>query len=208
MAPDEFRAGLPAAPPELSESMSAVLADLDRLVMPGIAHRQSPRFFGYFPANAPLSGVLGNLVSAGLGVVGLSWQSDPAVTELEAVDTDWVRQMAGLSEARPLVVYVSARSHNSMDEAALLAGSGREGIRLVPFDDAGAMRPHALTERRSTATRLRRGEALSRSGAAYLTPAVLNGRWMVCVSVGAEPTERADVTALWEVKQKATGSPG
>ena len=60
---------------------------------------QSPRFFGYFPANAPLAGVLGDLVSTGLGVIGLTWQSGPAITELEEVVTDWVRQMVGLTEA-------------------------------------------------------------------------------------------------------------
>ena len=78
--------------------MEAVLADLDRVLMPGITHWQSPRFFGYFPANAPLAGVLGDLVSTGLGVVGLSWQSGPAVTEVEEVATDWVRRMVGLSD--------------------------------------------------------------------------------------------------------------
>ncbi len=63
--PGEVRARLPADPPERPEDMEAVLADLDRIVMPGITHWQSPRFFGYFPANAPLAGVLGDLVSTG-----------------------------------------------------------------------------------------------------------------------------------------------
>ena len=54
---------------------SDVLADLDRIVMPGMSHWQHPRFFGYFPANALLAGVLGDLASTGLGVLGLSWQS-------------------------------------------------------------------------------------------------------------------------------------
>ncbi|MBK1660962.1 pyridoxal phosphate-dependent decarboxylase family protein [Paracraurococcus ruber] len=182
VAPGEIRAQLPASPPDQPEDMQAVLADLDRIVMPGITHWQSPRFFGYFPANAPLAGVLGDLVSTGLGVIGLSWQSGPAVTELEEVVTDWVRQMVGLSpawsgviqdtaststlvallcarerstgyamargglqaEAAPLVVYVCAQSHSSVDKAALLAGFGRDQVRLVPFDDAYAMRADAL----------------------------------------------------------------
>ena len=99
VAPGEIKAKLPTAPPEKPEDLRAVLADLDRIVMPGISHWQSPRFFGYFPSNAPLAGVLGDLVSTGLGVIGLSWQSGPAVTELEEVATDWVRQMVGLSGA-------------------------------------------------------------------------------------------------------------
>jgi aromatic-L-amino-acid/L-tryptophan decarboxylase len=182
VAPGEVRSRLPADPPEQPESMEAVLADLDRIVMPGITHWQSPRFFGYFPANAPLAGVLGDLVSTGLGVVGLSWQSGPAVTEVEKVATDWVRRMVGLSEGwsgviqdtaststlvalvcarerttdygmarggmqsepAPLVVYACAHSHSSVDKAALLAGFGREAIRRVPFDAAYAMRADAL----------------------------------------------------------------
>ncbi len=99
VAPGAIKAKLPTAPPEPPEDMRVVLDDLDRIVMPGISHWQSPRFYGYFPANVPLAGVLGDLVSTGLGVIGLSWQSGPAVTEVEEVATDWVRQMVGLSGA-------------------------------------------------------------------------------------------------------------
>ncbi len=184
VAPGEIKARLPAAPPERPEDIQAVLADLDRIIMPGISHWQSPRFFGYFPSNAPLAGVLGDLLSTGLGVIGLSWPSGPAVTELEEVVTDWVRQMVGLSEAwsgviqdtaststlvamicareratdygmsrgglqgesRELLIYACAHSHSSVDKAALLAGFGRDQIRLVPFDHAFAMRADALAD--------------------------------------------------------------
>src|SRR5213075_1821389 len=76
-----------------------IVADLDRIVVPGLSHWQHPRFFGYFPCNGSLASVLGDYVSTGLGVVGLSWQSSPALTELEEVVTDWMRQMVGLSDA-------------------------------------------------------------------------------------------------------------
>ena len=45
-------------------------------------------------------------------------------------------------------------------------------------------------------------DRINRSGAAYLTPATLDGRWMVRVSVGALPTERGDVEALWAVMRR------
>ncbi len=185
MAPTEpgaVRALFPAEPPQAGEPFGRVVEDLQRLVMPGLSHWQHPRFFGYFPANALLSGVLGDLASTGLGVLGLSWQSSPALTELEEVVTDWMRQMLGLSDAWsgviqdtaststlvalicareqatgfalargglqaepwPLAVYVSAQSHSSVDKAALLAGWGRDTVRLVPCDAAHAMRPDAL----------------------------------------------------------------
>ena len=65
--------------------------------MPGLSHWQHPRFFGYFPSNGELSSVLGDYVSTGLGVLGLSWQSSPALSEVEEVVTDWMRRMTGLS---------------------------------------------------------------------------------------------------------------
>jgi aromatic-L-amino-acid decarboxylase len=95
--PGEVKAALPADPPDAPESFDAILADLDRVVMPGLSHWQSPRFFGYFPSNGELSSVLGDYVSTGLGVLGLSWQSSPALSEVEEVVTDWMRRMTGLS---------------------------------------------------------------------------------------------------------------
>ena len=44
---------------------------------------------------------------------------------------------------------------------------------------------------------------LNQSGAAYLTPAMLDGRWMVRVSIGAEQTERAHVRELWQLLRDA-----
>lgn len=97
--PGEVKAQLPATPPQEGESFDRILSDLDRFIVPGLSHFQSPRFFGYFPANSMLSSVLGDYLSTGLGALGLSWQSAPALTEVEEVMTDWLRQMLGLSEA-------------------------------------------------------------------------------------------------------------
>lgn len=182
--PGEIKKQLPREPPRSPESFDAIVADLDAIIVPGLSHWQHPRFFGYFPSNGSLSSVLGDYVSTGLGVLGLAWQSSPALTELEEVVTDWMRQMLGLSsewsgviedtaststlvalmcarekttdyslgrgglqdEPRPLVVYTSAHSHSSVDKAALLAGFGRHNVRLVPQDNDYAMRPDALDE--------------------------------------------------------------
>ncbi len=97
--PGEIRARLPPAPPERAEPVAAVLDELESIIMPGLTHWQSPRFFGFFPANSALASVLGDLASSGLGVLGLSWQASPALTELEEVMTDWLRQLLGLSDA-------------------------------------------------------------------------------------------------------------
>jgi aromatic-L-amino-acid decarboxylase len=96
VSPGEVRATLPAQPPEQGEPFSAVLADLERVVLPGTTHWQHPGFFGYFPANTSGPSVLGDLVSAGLGVQGMSWVTSPAATELEQHVMDWFADLLGL----------------------------------------------------------------------------------------------------------------
>ena len=98
-APGEVKNLLPPSPPEQPEDFEGVFRDLERIILPGLSHWQHPQFFGYFPANAALASVLGDYLSTGLGVLGLSWQASPALTELEEVVTDWLRRMAGLSDA-------------------------------------------------------------------------------------------------------------
>ena len=97
--PGEIRAQLPPSPPEQAEPFDAMLRDFDTIIAPGITNWQSPRFFGFFPGAGSLASVLGDYLSSGLSVIGLSWQSSPALTELEEVVTDWMRQMVGLSES-------------------------------------------------------------------------------------------------------------
>jgi len=107
-APGDIKKGIPAAPPQQPENFADVLRDLDAIVMPGLSHWQHPSFFGYFPSNGLLSSVLGDFASTGLGVLGLSWQSSPALTEVEEVVTDWMRQMLGLSPAWSGVIHDTA----------------------------------------------------------------------------------------------------
>src|SRR3954471_1507365 len=99
VSPGEVRAALPPRAPEQGEPVSAVLADLDRIVLPGTTHWQHPGFFGYFPANTSGPSVLGDLVSAGLGVQGMSWVTSPAATELEQHVMDWLADLLGLPES-------------------------------------------------------------------------------------------------------------
>jgi aromatic-L-amino-acid decarboxylase len=97
--PGEVKASIPATPQREPEPFDAIYRDIDRIVAPGITNWQHPRFFGYFPSNGLLASVLGDFLSTGLGVIGLAWQSSPALTEVEEVATDWMRQMLGLSES-------------------------------------------------------------------------------------------------------------
>lgn len=98
VAPGEVRAALPARPPEQGEPYEDVLRDLDEIILPGVTHWQSPRFFGYFPSNSSGPSVLGELLSAGLGVQGMLWSTSPACTELETHVMDWLVDLCGLPD--------------------------------------------------------------------------------------------------------------
>jgi aromatic-L-amino-acid decarboxylase len=148
VAPGEIIAALPKAAPEMPESFETVLRDLDSLILPGITHWQHPRFFGFFPTGGSLTSVLGDMLSTGFGVIGLNWQSSPALTELEQVMTDWIRDLLGLSSrfsgviqdtasAATFVALVSARERSSA------YGAAREGLQsgaapLVVYTSAQA----------------------------------------------------------------------
>jgi aromatic-L-amino-acid decarboxylase len=97
-APGEIRASLPARPPQRGQSFDSILHDVDRLILPGITHWQSPNFFAFFPCNASGPAILGDLLSSGLGVQGMLWATSPACTELETLVLDWLVPALGLPE--------------------------------------------------------------------------------------------------------------
>ena len=97
--PGEIRSSLPAHAPAKGESFDAMLADVERLILPGITHWQSPNFFAYFPCNASGPAILGDLLSSGLGVQGMLWATSPACTELETHVLDWLVPLLGLPES-------------------------------------------------------------------------------------------------------------
>lgn len=135
--PGEIRAQLPATPPQEPEQFEAILADLDQVIMPGLSHWQHPAFFGYFPSNGELAAVLGDFLSTGLGVLGLSWQSSPALTELEEVSTDWMRQMMALDPAWQGVIQDTASTSTlvalvSARERTTRMSADRGGLQAEP----------------------------------------------------------------------------
>jgi len=97
--PGEISALLPAAAPEEGEPFADLMADLDRVVMPGTTHWQSPNWFAYFPANSSPPSILAEMVSAGLGLQGMLWSTSPVVTELESRVLDWLVDLMGLPQA-------------------------------------------------------------------------------------------------------------
>jgi aromatic-L-amino-acid decarboxylase len=135
--PGEIKGRLPAMPPETPESFDDVLRDVREVILPGLTHWQHPSFFGYFPANAELSSVLGDQLSSGLGVIGLAWQSGPALTELEEVVTGWLRRMVGLSDGWSGVIQDTASTSSLVAllcarEKASGFASTRGGLQGTP----------------------------------------------------------------------------
>ena len=98
VAPGEVRSNLPPTPPEKGEPFASLLADIDRVIMPGLTHWQSPNFYAYFSCNASGPSILGDLLSSGLGIQGMLWATSPACTELESHVLDWLVPMLGLPE--------------------------------------------------------------------------------------------------------------
>ena len=164
--PGEIRAALPPAPPDEPEPFAAVLEDLDRVLLPGLTHWQSPRFFAYFATTGSEPAILAELLAAALNQVGILWRTSPALQELEELTVDWLRQLFGLPEefrghiedtastgavialavarrAAPSrrVVVASEHAHSSIEKACRLL---ELELRTVPVDEAFRMRAEAL----------------------------------------------------------------
>jgi aromatic-L-amino-acid decarboxylase len=106
--PGQVKEALPSTPPRRGEAMEAMLADLDRVIVPGVTHWNHPAFFAYFDTAASAPGILGEMFSAAFNVNAMLWRTSPSATELEEVTTNWLRQMLGLSNDFEGVIYDTA----------------------------------------------------------------------------------------------------
>lgn len=135
--PGDVSSALPSEPPNETEGIETLLADLDRVVVPGTTMVQHPMHFGWFPSNASLASVLGDMASSGLGSLGISWESGPALTEVEEVVCDWLRQLTGLSDQwRGTITDTASTSTLTAvlvaRERATDLGQNRGGLQAAP----------------------------------------------------------------------------
>ena len=130
--PGEIRARLPASPPETGEPFSAVLRDLEEVLLPGITHWQHPRFFSYFAVTASEPGILAELLAATLNSVAVMWRAAPASSELEELVLDWLAQLLGLPPGLHGHIEDTASTSTT---AALMAAREATGRRVVVFSD-------------------------------------------------------------------------
>jgi aromatic-L-amino-acid decarboxylase len=118
--PGDVRAQLPEHPPVAPDGFNAVMADTNDIVVPALTHWQHPSFFAYFPANSSYPAILGDLLTAGLGVQGMSWVTSPACTEIETLMVDWMQELLALPERfRSTSELGGGVIHGSASEATL-----------------------------------------------------------------------------------------
>jgi len=164
--PGEIRSRLPAEPPDAPEPFQAILGEVDEVLMDGVTHWQSPRYFAYFATTASEAGILAEMLAASLNQVGILWRASPVLQELEETTLDWLRQLLGLPEgfhghiedsasvgtlaalaaAREAgpgrrVVVTSEHAHSSVEKAARIL---ELELRTVPVDEEYALRPELL----------------------------------------------------------------
>ncbi|KAK4541006.1 hypothetical protein LTR36_008375 [Oleoguttula mirabilis] len=98
VSPGYLQQLLPSKPPVDGEEWQAIEKDMERTIMPGITHWQSPKFMAFFAASSTYPAILGEMWSAALTAPAFNWICSPAVTELETVVLDWLAQILGLPE--------------------------------------------------------------------------------------------------------------
>lgn len=149
----EISAQLPKTPPQSAEVMDTIMADFERIVMPGITHWQHPRFFAYFPANAAPPSILAEMLVSAIAAQSMLWQTSPAATEIEEVMVDWLRQAMALPDGYKGVIQDSASSATlsavlTMREIATGFTSNRDGL-----NGKGALRIYASDQAHSSIDR-------------------------------------------------------
>ncbi|WP_225994032.1 aminotransferase class I/II-fold pyridoxal phosphate-dependent enzyme [Actinomadura rudentiformis] len=164
--PGEVAAGLPDHPPERGEGFDALLADLDRVIMPGITHWQHPGFFAYFPSNVSGPAILGDLLSAGIGIQGMLWATSPACTELETRVLDWLAELLDLP--------ARFRSDGGGRDGGGRDGGGRDG--------GGAVGGGVIQDSASSACLVAILAALERAGGGAAARAGIARRYTLYVS--------------------------
>src|SRR5947209_1299158 len=126
--PGAIISALPSTPPETAEPLEQIFADVDRVIVPGVAHWAHPQFMGYFGCTTTGPGVFAEMIAAALNVNAMTWRTSPVATELETVVLNWLRQWLGLPDEFGGVVYDTA-SIGSMHALAVAREEAGVSVR-------------------------------------------------------------------------------
>ena len=138
--------------PEDPEPVAAILADVERLVLPNATHWQHPGFFAYFSTSASGAGILGEMITAALGQNPMLWRTSPVGTELEGVVVRWLRESLGLPELFDGLLTDTASTSTLIAIAASreAAGLDASALGLARREAFGLPRVYASTEAHSS----------------------------------------------------------
>ena len=139
VSPGDIKNKLPESIPKTPENLESILKDIEKIILPGITHWNSPNFFAYFSNSAPFPGILGELLMAAFNTNGMLWKTCPSSTELEEVTLSWLRQMLGLKENFFGIIYDTA-SISSLHAIA----AARESLNLKIREEGMAGRKDLL----------------------------------------------------------------
>jgi aromatic-L-amino-acid decarboxylase len=164
--PGSIRPAFPDEPPDAPESMDAILADVDRLIVPNATHWQHPGFMAYFPTSAPGPGILGEMLTAALGQNAMLWRTSPVGTELEQVVVDWLRQALGLPDAFDGLITDTASTSSLIALAAAREAVGLDVAAngLAERGNVPALRVYASAEAHSSIEKACMTLGLGRAG--------------------------------------------
>lgn len=152
VAPGDIARSLPSAAPDVGEPFGDILSDVERVIVPGLTHWNSPTFFAYFSICASGPGVLADFLSSALNQQAMLWRTSPAATELEAVTLGWLRQLMGLPPAFEGVIYDTA-SVSTLHALAAARERALHGVRhtgLAGRDDAQGLRVYCSEQAHSS----------------------------------------------------------
>lgn len=199
--PGAIRAALPASPPDTAEPFSAVLRDLDAVLLPGLTHSQSPRYFAYFSITGSEPGILAELLIAALNQLGIAWETSPALQELEEVALDWLAQLLGLPDG--LHGHIEDTASNGTVAALAAARAARPDSRAVVVGDNANVAVHKAVRLLGLELRPVPVDALQRMQLAHVE---LNGACALVATIGTTGAAAVDPVPELADRCKAAGA--
>ncbi len=148
--PREVYDQIPETPPQTGEDMQTIFNDFQNIILPGITHWQSPKFFGYFPANSSYPSVLAEMATSALAAQCMIWETSPSAAELEEKVLNWLKQMTGLPAQWEGVIQDSASSATLVSLLTAREKYSNYQINKTGFADFTNFRIYCSTETHSS----------------------------------------------------------
>jgi aromatic-L-amino-acid decarboxylase len=152
LAPGDIARALPSAGPDRPEAFGAIMADVERVLVPGLLHWNHPGFLGYFAISSSPPAILAEMLSAAFNQQAMLWRTSPAATELEAVSLGWLREWLGLPATFEGVIHdtASTSTMHALAAAREAAGDDVRGRGLAGRPDVPQLAIYCSAEAHSS----------------------------------------------------------